>query len=277
MAVSIKFFAKRRLANAALLLVAGVLCVLLWRTLEAALRPQALYSGFALLLLLLLLTAFNARKKLPFLPLLRASHWLQFHIYSGFLSVLLYGLHTEFRFPSGTLEISLSLLFAIVALSGFVGLFLSRSLPPLMARSGEPLTYEAIPKFEFRLRREAEDLVKRAEKSSGTSAVGDLYMQHLSAHFKPQSVWAFLLGKPKKMLSGALENIDKVQRYTGEDEHEVLEQLRACVRQKHNLDTQKGSQFLLRGWLFVHIPFTYSLLITSFAHAWIVLVYIPTR
>jgi hypothetical protein len=29
--------------------------------------------------------------------------------------------------------------------------------------------------------------------------------------------------------------------------------------------------------LFIHIPFTYSLLITSFAHAWIVLVYIPTR
>jgi hypothetical protein len=277
MAVSVKFFARRRIANALLLLAAGIVCVVLWRALDAALRPHALHSGIALLLLLLLLTAFNARKKLPFLPLIRASHWLQFHIYAGFLSVLLFGLHTDFRLPAGTLEIVLSILFGIVTLSGLIGLYLTRSLPPVMARSGEPLTYESIPKFEIRLRRKVEEIVEEAEKGSGASAVGDLYLHHLSTYFKPRSTWASLLGKPKKMLSRALESIDKVESYTGQDEHEALEQIRKCVRQKHNLDVQNGAQILLRSWLFIHIPFTYSLLITSFAHAWIVLVYIPTR
>ena len=277
MAFPVKFFARRRITNVAILFAAGIVCVVLWRALDAALRPHAIYSGIVLLVFLLLLTLLNARKKLPFFPLLRASHWLQFHIYAGFLSVLLFGLHTGFRAPAGSLETALAILFGIVVVSGVIGLIFTRLLPSLMARSGEPLTYESIPKFETRLRREVEGLVEDAEDQSGTTAVGDLYLQHLSAYFKPLPAWGFLFGKPKKLFSRAINDLDKVERYTGESEYPVLEKIRAKVRQKYNLDVQKGAQFLLRSWLFIHIPFTYSLLITSFAHAWIVLTYTTTR
>ena len=47
---------------------------------------MAMYTGWLLLALVLGLTFFNARKKLPFLPLLSASTWLQAHIYLGWLA-----------------------------------------------------------------------------------------------------------------------------------------------------------------------------------------------
>jgi hypothetical protein len=43
------------------------------------------------------------------------------------------------------------------------------------------------------------------------------------------------------------------------------------VRQKDGLDYHQALQFMLRGWLFIHIPLTYSLMIFSVMH--IVLVY----
>ena len=132
MAVQVTTFMRRRVVLITILIFVGIACVFFNEVLSVLLKANAYYSGFTLLFLLLLLTLFNARKKLPFLPVLRASHWLQFHIYAGFLSVLLFGIHIGFRIPDGILEISLSILFGIVTLSGFIGLYLTRILPPIM-------------------------------------------------------------------------------------------------------------------------------------------------
>ncbi len=277
MAVPLKSLARRRLANTLVLLAAALGCLLLWRLLAISLRPDAIYSGLALLALVLVLTLFNARKKLPFLPLLKASHWLQFHIYAGLLSILLYGIHTGFRIPNGTLEAGLALLFAIVTLSGVAGLVISRWLPQLMTRSGEPLTYEKIPAYETRLRREVESLVEETEAETGASALGDLYLSRLAGYFRPRRAFHLFLGRPGRFRARAMVELDKTERYIGDDERPALETLRRLVETKHNLDLQKSSQFLLRCWLFLHIPFTYSMLIVALVHAWIALNYTHSR
>ena len=76
------FFTRRVILSLTTAAVAGGLAVA-WQLGRVALRPVATYSGWLLLALLLGLTFFNARKKLPFVPLLSASHWLQAHIYLG--------------------------------------------------------------------------------------------------------------------------------------------------------------------------------------------------
>ena len=273
MAVQVTTFMRRRVVLITILIFVGAACVFFNEVLSVLLKANAYYSGFTLLFLLLLLTLFNARKKLPFLPVLRASHWLQFHIYAGFLSVLLFGIHIGFRIPDGILEISLSILFGIVTLSGFIGLYLTRILPPIMTRTGESLTYELIPKFEPRLHRETLALVREAENTSEASAAGDLYLTHLSTFFKPCPTWLLVFRNSRKRLARALEQIDNMARFIGEEKSQVLEEMRSCVHRRHNLNVQKGSQFLLRGWLFIHIPFTYSLLIVSMVHVWIALSY----
>ena len=69
------------------------------------------------------------------------------------------------------------------------------------------------------------------------------------------------------------EQMGSISRYLAKEERPLLEDLRALVDAKRNLDFQHASQKLLRLWLFVHIPFTYSLLILAVAHGALALAY----
>jgi len=277
MAIQVKALARRRIANTAFLVLAALACWFLWRLLQISLRPHAFYSGILLLAFVLLLTLFNARKKLPFLPLLKASHWLQFHIYAGLLSIFLYGLHTGFRIPRGGLETGLAVLFLIVTVSGVLGLFITRLLPKLMATSGEQLAFDKISAYEIRLRREVEELIESTEKATGTSALGDAYIRQLSGYFRSRSPLLFFLGNTNRFHTRAVAEIGDIGRYTSAEEQKSLVQMRSLVDTKRNLDLQKCSQWVLRCWLFIHIPFTYSMLVVALVHAWIAFNYTLSR
>ncbi|MFD2256090.1 hypothetical protein ACFSSA_05320 [Luteolibacter algae] len=277
MAIPVKALARRRMGNTAILLAVGFCAFALCYLLGISLRPSAFYSGLVLMALVLVLTFFNARKKLPFLPLVKASHWLQFHIYAGLLSIFLYGIHTSFRVPSGKLELALGILFLVVSISGILGLFITRILPKVMARSGEPLTFEKISAFEVRLRKQAEELILSEETKNGTSALGDAYLHRLSAYFRPRSPFRFFLGNPNRFRARALDELRDIDRYTSEEERPVLERMKEMIEAKHNLDVQKSCQFFLRCWLFVHIPFTYSMVCVALVHAWAAFNYTTSR
>ena len=132
-------FSKRLCLGLTLFLLAAVVCKLVNNALVTQLHHAAVFSGCALLLVLLVLTFFNARKKLPFLPLWKASTWMQIHIYVGLLSVVLFGLHLRGRVPHGAFEFTLAALYLAVALSGFAGLEISHWLPPRLTAHGESL------------------------------------------------------------------------------------------------------------------------------------------
>src|ERR1039457_2820412 len=51
-----------------------------------ALPNYAFLTGWALLAGMFVLTIYNVRKKLPFLPLGKSETWLQIHIYLGFFT-----------------------------------------------------------------------------------------------------------------------------------------------------------------------------------------------
>ncbi|CAN5482538.1 hypothetical protein BH23VER1_BH23VER1_30660 [soil metagenome] len=268
-----KYFVKRRVRS--LLILAAIIGVafLLVAILEVALRSTAVLTGVVLLVVMLVLTFFNARKKLPFLPLLRASTWLQIHIYVGLFSVVLFLLHIGFRLPQGRLEIVLSVLFAVVAVSGVLGLLISRWLPNRMARSGEAVIYERIPSHQQGLTEEAERIVREAEVSTGASAISDFYFAELAPYFRGSGGVALIFGSEYRQQHQMQERLDAFGRYLDDKEKEVVAKLRDCIERKRNLDFQRAAQKLLKLWLFVHIPFTYSLLIVAFVHAWIALAY----
>ncbi len=265
-----RFFAHRRIRNALLCLTVMVLAYGAWRMLKVALRPAAIYTGFALLALVLALALFNGRKKLP---LLKASSWLQFHIYAGWLSVWVFLLHLSFRLPTGALETVLAVLFVIVALSGVAGLFITRLLPPAITRAGEPLVYERIPRYQHALRAEVEGIVEEAERRSGSTAMGSFYLASLAPYFQCRSSIFLLAGNPSRHAQRILGRMDEYCRYLDADLVGSMAQLRDCVERKRNLDFQNAAQRLLKLWLFVHIPFTYSLIIVALVHTWVALAY----
>lgn len=267
------FFLRRRLRNTLLCLAGMALAYGVWRVLNVALRPAEIYTGFVLLGLVVALAFFNGRKKLPFLPLLKASSWLQFHIYAGWLSIFVFLLHTNFRLPSGMLETILAVLFVIVALSGVAGLVITRLLPPAITRSGEPLVYERIARYQHALRCEVEDIVEAAERQSGSTAMGNFYADTLAPYFQTRSSVLLLAGNPSRHARRILGRMDEYCRYLDQDLVGSMERLRECVERKRNLDFQNAAQRLLKLWLFVHIPFTYSLIIVALVHAWVALAY----
>jgi len=244
-----------------------------WHLLEISLHPAALYTGGLLLALVLALTLFNARKKLPFLPLGNAAAWLQVHIYLGWFSLFVFLLHIHFRMPHGRLQGTLAFVFCLVAFSGVFGLYISRSLPPHMARSGEPLIYERIPAYRLKIKGAVEDLIRKAESETDSSTLGDYYIAHLRGYFDhiPSAPSALL--NPKRALHGILAGITALNRYLSPQEKEIAHEIGDWVETKQNLDFQYASQRLLKLWLFVHIPATYALILLALVHGYIAAIY----
>ncbi len=163
--------------------------------LRVHLRRAELLTGLTLFGVLVLLTLFNARKKLPFLPLLRASTWMQIHIYVGLFSCVLFGLHTGWRIPTGTFEVTLAVLFYLVAVSGILGLAISRWLPARLTAYGENVIFERIPALRSAVRREVEEMVVESVGKSQSSAIADFYEAKLRTYFSgTRFLWYHVAG-----------------------------------------------------------------------------------
>ncbi len=261
------YLRKRRLIAFTLLLLAAVGYVWFDFALKTHFRPAVRTSGLFLFGLMLFLTLFNARKKLPFIPVLKASTWMQFHIYLGYFTLLLFFLHMGFQVPQGGLEITVAILFLSVSLSGGVlGAYLSRSLPVRLTHHGENMMYERIPGFRYQLAEKVEALVVESVSVTSSSTLADFYREHLREYFeRPHNFWSHLRGS-QRPLRRLLERLTALDRYLNADERKFLEQLTEQVRVKDNMDFQWYLQGTLKIWLFVHIPLTYALLMFAAVH-----------
>ena len=263
----------RRTRFVVALLGVSALTAALWRLLENSLHPVGIYTGGLLLALVLALTLFNARKKLPFLPLGNAAAWLQVHIYVGWFSLVVFLLHLHFRMPHGLLQGALAFFFCLVAFSGVFGLYISRSFPPRMARSGEPLIYERIPAYRLKIKQTVEDLIRRAELETASSTLGDYYIANLRSFFDhvPAVPSAFL--NPDHAAHGILAGVTALNRYLNPKEREIAREISDWIETKQNLDFQYASQRLLKLWLFIHIPGTYALILLALVHGYLATIY----
>jgi hypothetical protein len=112
-------FNKQRLNGLIFFLASSVSVIWLHRQ-YAGVMPRFVYlSGWALFAIILALTFYNARKKISFLPLLTSETWLQFHIYAGLLTGVLFLVHISYKIPTGWFEGTLAWLYVLVMASGF--------------------------------------------------------------------------------------------------------------------------------------------------------------
>ncbi len=268
-----KGFSERRRRNIAVLVLATILVLLVAQVDRANLGQTNFLSGWVLCVLMLLLALFNLRKKLPVLRLGSSASWTQLHIYTGMLSLVLFLVHLDFSLPNGKLEVILAGLFSLVALSGVLGLWLSRSLPARLTRRGENILFERIPAFRAHLRDEVEELARKAAEEHGSHTLPQFYTERLQAFFAgPRNFWSHLLEsrRPFHDLEGRLR---AMERYLNDEERAILAQIIDRVGTKDDLDYQYAGQALLKYWLFVHIPLTYGLLLCMAVHALTVYVF----
>jgi len=228
-------------------------------------------TGWGLLGVILFLAIYNGRKKLPFLPLGSSEAWLQVHIYIGYLAVIIFLLHGNYRLPSGWFEISLAAVFTVVMLSGIGGLILSRRIPRRLATRGGEVFFERIPAYRRAILQRAEQLALDSTKQTEATTLLEFYTLNLREYFTARTRYLPHFLEDQSGLQRVLAQVEDLKRFTNDNENKVLEQFAELVREKDRLDYHAALQGVLKGWLFVHIPFTVSLLVFTLAH--IVLVF----
>ena len=243
-----------------------VLAGLILFQLKQHLVHDAMVSGYVLLGAIIFLTLFNLRKRLTFLPSIgSAATWMQLHIYVGLSTFFIFGFHVAWHVPNGWFECSLAALYLTVALSGVYGLVITRILPKRLTAIGNEVIYEQIPALRLQLAQQVRQLALAKDQSN--DVVSRYYLHKLLPFFeKPRSLayLAFPSGRRKRML---LQGIDGLKRYLDKDSRSQTESLAFYVRQKDDLDYQEAVQGRLKIWMFLHVGFTYSLLIVSILHA----------
>jgi hypothetical protein len=260
----------RRVVLACLCAAAGVGAIVLHAAWQATHAHLVYLSGWALLACLLCLTAYNARKKLPFLPLLSSRTWFQLHVYLGLFTGLLFLLHLQWRWPTGRFEGMLASLFTAVTLSGIFGWWLSRTLPPRLTTAGGEVPFDRIPIVRRDLRLRAEKLVLDAIGRSGSPTLADFYSGRLAGFFQGPANFIPHVRGSRRPLNRLLAQISELRRFVKPEERDAVNLLAELVRQKDALDFHRAMHLLLKGWLFVHVPLTYGLLVFTAVHVVVV-------
>ncbi|NBV22166.1 MAG: hypothetical protein EBS05_09645 [Proteobacteria bacterium] len=264
-------FLRRRLLWSSLLVAASITVASMSGAVAGATARAAYLSGWLLFGIMVLLTGYNWFKKIPYLPLGRSEVWLEFHLYAGVFTGVLFLLHVRFRLPTGWFEAVLAGLYALVMLSGVLGIIISRGWPKRLTARGGEVPFERIPIVSRQLREQAEALALNSVAEAKSATIAEFYTRRLHGFFAgPQNLFSHLF-EIRLPLNALLDDLDDLNRFLDEPERKVVEQLVVLVRQKDGLDYQRALQLTLRLWLFVHIPVTYSLMLWAIAH--IVLVY----
>ena len=261
-------FISRRLRNVgfAILVVVPTAILIGLQAFNVALYQEQFLSGWLLIGVVLLLVLYNARKKLSMLPIGTAANWLQLHIYLGLLSILLFFLHVSWRIPDGWLEGLLAVFFIGVSLSGVIGLYLNRRLSKLLTRRGEEIIFERIPGFIAELRTEAEELALQCAAGTNSSTISDFYAADLAPFFSgPKNLIRHFRGS-RQTLFDLIKQTSNMDRYLNDKEREFAGKLRQLIEKKDELDYQYALQAILKGWLFIHIPLTYGMIILAAIH-----------
>lgn len=271
MAATIANFSKRRRISLGLVFAISLGLVVLHSLLTVRFPRITFASGWGLMGLMLLLTAFNGRKKVPFLQAFSSEAWLQVHIYAGLFASLVFALHLHFRWPTGAFEWLLAMTFILVTFSGFLGLWISRTIPRRLTSRGDEIIFEQIPAKRKALHDRAMELALDVVHKTQSTTIANYYQAYLDGFFiKPRHFWAHVIDS-EVQFQRLLTKTRDLQRYLNQEERKVLDEIIQLLESKNRLDYHYSLQLLLKLWLFVHIPLTYGLLVFSTMH--IALVY----
>jgi hypothetical protein len=207
-----------------------------------------------------------------------ALRWRKVHIFAGYLLIAAFISHSDFTLPDTGFEWALSAGFVLVTLSGILGTYLVWS-QRAKGRIDESVSYDRIPALRAELKHAF--LAAVAETNSPAAAfdlpglphdawIKDLCTTHLDGFFQgPRNFTAHLIAsqRPLRRLTDA---IDTLSRYVDQQSQAKLATIRNLVVEKDRLDFARVSLALTRGWLFVHVPVTYGLIVLTVLHILVV-------
>jgi hypothetical protein len=250
-------------------------------------------AGFAAMAIVTLL---SVRKKFPIWRIGRTQSWMRAHLWLGALSLPLILLHAGFLFGHGLTSV-LMWLFVVVYASGVFGAWLQHTMPRRILREVPMETiYDQIGRVREQLLDEADTLVAEASgklqvsvavpaspaDASAKAAAGALasvmrigddsaplrefYMGEMRpfvekparAHpLADETSAAALFGKLRSLVQPALAG--------------AITDLESICEEQRQLLRQERMHGLLHGWLVVHVPLSFVLMVLAVVHIFMAL------
>jgi hypothetical protein len=261
-------------------LIAGLSWAFFWLVwiYASGLRDPRYLDGWVLTGAMIFQVLFHIARKIGLSPKSDA-RWRKLHVFAGYLIVAAFISHSDFTLPDTGFEWALWTGTVLVTLSGILGIYLQWSQHAKL-KIGEGVSYNRIPALRAELEREF--LITVAETNPRAAAIDlpglpydawikELCATHLKDFFKGHhNFTAHLIGsqRPLKRLT---DTIDSLSRYVDQQSQTKLATIRNLVVEKDRLDFAQVSLGLSRGWLFIHVPVTYTLIVLTVLH--IVVVY----
>jgi hypothetical protein len=207
-----------------------------------------------------------------------AMRWRKIHIFLGYLLIAAFVSHSDFSLPDTGFEWALWTGFVLVALSGIFGAYLAWSLKA-KGRIDEGVTYDRIPVLRAELARDVRDAVAETDPAAAQiplpgiphdAWIVDLYANHLRDFFEgPRNFTAHLIGS-QRSLRRLTDEIDNLSGYVDQQSREKLAAIKNLVVEKDRLDFARVYLGLTKGWMFVHVPVTYALIVLTVLHVLVV-------
>jgi hypothetical protein len=246
----------------------------------------------------------GARKKVPIWRLGRAQTWMRGHLWLGTISFPLILFHSGFHFGFG-LTRGLMWIFVVVFLSGILGAALQHFMPRFTTeRLPMETIYEQIGRVRSQLVEEADRLVEEASATltgslsqatmeqraaaAGAGTMGGLTVasgldmdedanvelhQFFQRELRPflEKAGSRKLAIADRATSQAL--FRQLRALLAPGLHPIVDDLENICEEKRELDQQTRYHRVLHGWLLVHIPLSYALLLLGAVHAVVALRY----
>lgn len=241
----------------------------------------------------------SARKKWRVARMGRAKTWMRGHLWLGLLSFPLILYHSSFGL-GGSLTTTLMFLFVFVWVSGIAGAALQHYIPTVMTREVPMETiYDQIDSVLGQLCREADEIMMQlipameavpvpdvvgertinrtvaltqAVRESSTKdlqPIRALYSDKLQSYLLHSGDFKHELANPHT----SVKLFETVRRMSPTAIDPYVEDLENICDEKRQLDRQVRLHKILHGWLLVHIPLSWALLVLGGIHAVIALRY----
>jgi len=272
-----KYLASRTVQGLLIAAISGGLFWLVW-IYGNGLRDPRYLDGWVLAGGMGLQLSFHIAIKTASLSPKSAARWRKFHIFVGYLLIAAFISHSDFSLPDTGFEWALWAGFVLVTLSGIFGTYLAWSLRVKHAID-ERIGYDRIPSRRAELAREIHAAVAKTEPAPVAIAlptppydawIMDLYTTHLRDFFQGQRNFAAHLIGSQRPLKRLTDEIDNLASYVDRPSQEKLAFIKNLVVEKDRLDFARVYLGLAKGWLFVHVPLTYSLTVLTVLHILVV-------
>jgi hypothetical protein len=243
------------------------------------------FTGSAAMLVAMLLAL---RKRFRAVRMGKAYYWMQAHVWIGLLSYPLIVFHAGGFSWGGSLTQVLMWLFTIVFISGIVGLLIQQTLPTKLLREVPAETiYDQVQTVIAELREEAQDLVVplleqqeeralEAELTSGPAALATIARAGVAGEslqkFYRELVVPFLAEPFDNRLTlasdlASQEAFHVLRTRLPADLYLSVAKLQTLVDERRQLHRQQRLHWWLHGWLLLHVPLSYAVVVLGIIHA----------